>query len=247
MLRAVIVDDEPHVREAMVELLNQFCTCVKVAGTAGDVSMAIDVISDSKPDIVFLDIEMPGRNGFELLAAFSPIPFQVVFVTAYDRYAIRAIKLSALDYLLKPVNPLELQAAVAKAVAATATPATPAQIELMNDPARGGPPTRVVVPTEKGFVVVSVEDIIRCRSDSNYSRLYLKDGTQVISSRTLGDYEELFLDARFCRVHHSHLINMHHVVGYHKGKGGAVIMSDGSEVEVSVRRRDLFLQNIKRI
>jgi len=252
MLRAVIVDDEPHVREALAELLRQYCSSVEVVGTAADVASGIDVIGATNPDIVFLDIEMPGRNGFELLAAFSPIPFQVVFVTAYDRYAIRAIKLSALDYLLKPVNPLELQAAVAKAIATKGTaamtsPVTPGQIELIGDHPRSGAPTRVVVPTEKGFVVVAVDDIIRIRSESNYSRLYLRDGTQVVSSRTLGEYEELLLDAGFFRVHHSHLINMRHVAGYHKGKGGSVIMSDGSEVEVSVRRRDLFLQNIRKI
>ncbi|MBS1912824.1 MAG: response regulator transcription factor [Bacteroidetes bacterium] len=246
MMHAVVVDDEPHVRSAMVELMNRYCAGVEVVGTADSVASAIEVVRASDPDIVFLDIEMPERNGFELLAAFTPIPFKVVFVTAYDHYAIRAIKLSALDYLLKPVNPFELQAAVAKA-GTMVNGIEPGQIELMNDHAHGRTLSRIVIPTEKGFVVLPVEDIVRCGSASNYTSLHLRDGTHVVSSRTLGDYEELFLDAGFCRVHHSHLINMRHVLRYHKGKGGVVVMSDGSEVEVSTRRRDTFLESIRRI
>ena len=247
MMRAVIVDDERYVRQAMAELLGEYCPGVEVVGTAGSVADAIAVVDASNPDIVFLDIEMPERNGFELLAAYSPIPFHVVFVTAYDRYAIRAIKLCALDYLLKPVDPVELRGAVAKAVSASVPAIVAAQVDLMKDHTSGGMATRVAIPTEEGFHFVPLDDIVRCRSESNYTRLYLRDGTQIVSSRTLGDYEDLFLDAKFYRVHRSHLINMRHALRYHKGKGGVVIMSDGAEVEVSSRRKDTFLESIRKI
>lgn len=246
-MRAVIVDDERHVRQAMAELLNRYCEGVNVVGMADSVSAGIDVVGSCNPDLLFLDIELRERNGFELLAAFSPIPFKVVFVTAYDRYAIRAIKLSALDYLLKPVDPLELRAAVAKAAAAGDRGGISARVALMHEHGADTTITKVAVPTEEGFVFVALDEIIRCRSESNYTRIYLKDGAQIVSSRTLGDYEELFVDAKFFRVHHSHLINMRHAVRYHKGKGGTVAMADGAEVEVSVRRKEAFLESMRRV
>jgi two-component system LytT family response regulator len=244
-LRAVIVDDERRVREAVAELIARHCPGVEMVGMADSVASAIDVVTAAAPDIVLLDIEMPERNGFELLAAFSPLPFKVIFITAYDRYALRAIKLSALDYLLKPVDSLELRAALAKAAAMA--PATVAQIDLMNEYGGGRELERVAIPTEEGFVFVSLEKIVRCGSESNYTRLYLTDGSQILSSRTLGDYEDLLADAGFFRVHHSHMINIGHAVSYRKGKGGSVLMSDGAEIEVSVRRKEGFLERIRRI
>jgi two-component system LytT family response regulator len=246
MMRAVIVDDEQHVRQALAELLDRYCENVDVVGMADSVFAAIDIISSTTPDIVFLDIELPERNGFELLAAFSPIPFKVVFVTAYDHYALRAIKLSALDYLLKPVDPLELRAAVAKASTATGVASMHARLELVKEHIPNGA-TKVAIPTEEGYAFVALDDIVRCRSESNYTRIYLRGGAQLLSSRTLGDYEELFIDAKFYRVHHSHLINMRHAVRYHKGKGGVVVMADGAEVEVSVRRKEGFLERMRRV
>jgi two-component system LytT family response regulator len=247
MIRAVIVDDERHVRQAMAELIGRYCADVDVVGLADSVPSAIDVIGANNPDIVFLDIEMPEHNGFELLAAFAPVPFKVVVVTAYDRYAIRAIKLSALDYLLKPVDPFELRAAVVKAASASTNAPVPDQIELMREHAADRSLTKVAIPTEDGFVFVALGDIVRCRSESNYTRIHLAGGGQLLSSRTLGDFEGLLCDSEFFRVHNSHLINMRHALRYHKGKGGVVVMSDGAEVEVSVRRKDAFIRSIKRI
>ncbi len=243
-LRGVIVDDERRVREALAELIARYCPDVEVVGMADSVASAIDVVAAVRPDIVLLDIEMPECNGFELLAAFSPLPFKVIFITAYDRYALRAIKLSALDYLLKPVDPMELKAALAKAAAMP--PASRAQVDMVNEYGEHGL-QRVAIPTEEGFIFISLEKIVRCGSESNYTRLYLSDGSHLLSSRTLGDYEELFADAGFFRVHYSHLINMVHAVSYRKGKGGTVVMSDGAEIEVSVRRKEGFLERIRRI
>lgn len=239
----MIVDDERRVRESIAELIVRYCPGLEVVGMADSVACAITVVSEARPDIVLLDIEMPERNGFELLAAFSPLPFKVIFITAYDRYALRAIKLSALDYLLKPVDPMELKAALAKA--AVSAPILPAQADMMTASAEREL-QRVAIPTEEGFVFISLEKIVRCGSESNYTRLYLSDGSQLLSSRTLGEYEDLFADAGFFRVHNSHLINIAHATSYRKGKGGSVMMSDGAEIEVSVRRKEGFLERIRR-
>lgn len=217
-----------------------------MVGAVDSVGAAISMVAELNPDVVLLDIEMPERNGFELLAAFTQVPFRVIFITAYDRYAIRAIKLSALDYLLKPVDPAELKIAIAKAASAV-TPVTMAQIEMVSDSRARKDLERIAIPTEEGFIFISLERIVRCGSESNYTRLYLMDGTQVVSSRTLGEYEELLADAGFFRVHYSHLINIRHAARYRKGKGGVVVMADGAEIEVSTRRKERFLETIRSI
>lgn len=248
MLRSVVVDDERHVRETLVTLIHDYCTGVEVVATAASAHEAREVIALHAPDIVFLDVEMPGGNGFELLGSFSQINFGVIFVTAYDHYAIRAIKLSALDYLLKPVDPSELVRAVAKASASLpAEGAGRRRHVVAREASIAHGHEKIAVPTEEGLVFVVIENLVRCRAEGNYTRLFLADGAQLLSSRTLGDYETLLSESGFFRVHHSHLVNVHHARKYVKGKGGILMMSDGAEVEVSVRRKDAFLESVLRL
>lgn len=242
-VRAVIVDDERQGRKTLAILLRKYCPEVEIVGEADTVVSAIKTINAAKPDLVFLDIEMPAGSGFELLEAFDVVEFEVVFVTAYDSYAIRAIKVSALDYLLKPVNAAELKAAVAKALhPKNGQKDRLQQLHLLKEQVRSPVLDRLALPTEEGFVFIEIQNIIRCNAASNYTVFFLKDSSKIIVSGTLGEYDELLSDNNFFRVHNSHLINMRYVQKYLKGKHGLVVMTDGSEVEVSVRRRDAFLE-----
>lgn len=246
MLRSIVVDDERHVRETLVTLIGEYCTGMEVVADAADVSEALAAIADHKPDVVFLDVEMPGGNGFELLGSFPTRDFGVIFVTAYDRYAIRAIKLSALDYLLKPVDPFELRRSVARAEEWLIGTGRRRPDFVREHPAPAQTTDKLAVPTEEGLVFVPVADIVRCKAEGNYTRLILRDGGHLVSSRTLGDYEELLAGDGFFRVHHSHLVNLEHARKYVRGKGGVLLMSDGAQVDVSVRRRDAFLDIVTR-
>lgn len=250
MLTTVVVDDERHVRETLVGLLNEYCTDVVVAADASTIADARDAIIRHRPDIVLLDVEMPTGNGFELLGSFERIDFGVIFVTAHDRYALRAIKLSALDYLLKPVDPHELVRAVAKASAhrIAMKPDSAADHAGAEFHERSGSQVdRLAVPTEAGFEFVLLSDVVRCRAEGNYTSIHLIDGRRLVSSRTLGDFDAILTRCGFLRVHHSHIVNLDRVRRYTKGRGGTLVMSDGAEVEVSVRRKEAFLEAIVRL
>jgi two-component system LytT family response regulator len=246
MLSATIVDDEPYSCEALATLLERYCPDVKVLDICFSAATALQSIRERKPQILFLDIEMPFLNGFELLEKLPEIDFELIFTTSYDQYAIKAIRFSALDYLLKPIDIEELQAAVKKAVESVKHP-LPQQIavllEKFSHPSASV--NKIAIPTMEGLQMISIENIISCASDRNYTILFLKNKQKIIASRTLKDIEEMLEDYSFARVHHSYLVNLNEVEKYIKGEGGYLLMSDTTTVDVSRSRKETLLKKLQ--
>jgi two-component system LytT family response regulator len=245
MIKAILVDDEIHGLETLSILLADYCPDVKVMEKCSSAKKALEAINNLKPDLVFLDIEMPIMNGFELLEQFEQIPFSVIFTTSYDQYAIKAIRFSALDYLLKPVDPKELIAAVNKVNNKKHTPTNEQLQMLMNQlQHKESKFTKIAVPTTEGFELIPADNVIRCEADDNYTHLYLKNKTKIIASRTLKEMEEQLKDfPYFIRVHHSYIVNLNEVVKYVRGEGGYLVMTDESTVNVSRSRKESLLKH----
>ena len=244
MIKAILVDDELHGLETLNILLTDYCPDVKVMEKCPSAKKALEAIDKLKPDLVFLDIEMPVMNGFELLEQFDQIPFSVIFTTSYDQYAIKAIRFSALDYLLKPVDPKELIAAVNKVNNKKQTP-TNEQLQMLMHQLQHKESkfTKLAVPTSEGFELIPADNVIRCEADDNYTHLYLKNKTKIIASRTLKEMEEQLKEfSYFIRVHHSYIVNLNEVVKYVRGEGGYLVMTDESTVNVSRSRKEALLK-----
>ncbi|MBS1622393.1 MAG: response regulator transcription factor [Bacteroidetes bacterium] len=242
-MRAIIVDDEILVAQNLNLLLNRYCPEVQVLGMVHSASEAEKLIRAEEPDLVFLDVEMPGGNGFDLLRRFSQIRFGIIFVTAFDHYAVQAIKFSAIDYLLKPIDINELRAAVAKAQEQRKSRSINQSLNiLLHNMAQ--PATRLQklsLPTLDGMTFISINDIVYCQSDGNYTLFFLDNGDKLLITRQIGVYEELLPEPLFCRIHRQYIINVNKVTRYVKGRGGHVVMSDGQEIDVAVRKKDDFL------
>ena len=245
MITAIIVDDEPYCCETLALLLERDCPGVRILDVCYSAETALQSITEKAPTLLFLDIEMPHLNGFELLERIAEVNFQVIFTTSYDQYAIKAIRLSALDYLLKPIDPEELQKAVQKVAQNLKTTPAP-QIELLLEQLRYPTVARkIAIPTMEGLQMIPVDSIIYCSSDSNYSVLLLKNKKKLIVSRTLKEMEGLLHNHSFLRVHHSYLVNLDEVHKYVKGKGGHLVMSDDSIVDVSSSRKEALLKKLQ--
>src|SRR5258706_4226946 len=208
MNKAIIIEDEMHCRKTLNIMLKEYCSDLKVLELCDNGEAGVEAIKKLKPDLVFLDIEMPCMNGFEMLEQFSEIPFAVIFTTGYDQYAIKAIRFSALDYLLKPIDPKELVTAVHKVQVQKTFPFAE-QFRMLIDQVqnRGKQFTRVAVPTFEGFELIPVDQIIRCEAHSNYTHLFLKNNARIVACRTLKEVEEQLHDFNyFLRVHHSSIV-----------------------------------------
>lgn len=203
-------------------------------------------IKQLKPQLVFLDVEIGDKTGFDLLKQFPSINFEVIFTTGYDKYAVEAFKFSAIDYLLKPVDEDDLNNAINKLQEKISIQETAKKFETLfyNLHAGNHASKKICVPVVNGIEFIAVNEIIRCESLVNYTTIFLKDKQKLTVSKTLKEFEELLTDYNFFRIHKSHLINLDYIKSYHKGTGGSVIMSDGSEVEVSIRRKDDFLKRL---
>lgn len=246
-IQAIIIDDEAGNRENLQNLLKRHCTNVSVTGTAASAIEGIDAIEHHRPDLVFLDIEMPNGNGFDLLESLPKIDFEVIFVTAFDHYAIKAIKFCALDYLLKPIDLLELKVAVQKVGEKMANARKNEKMEVFMQNRRNPQAVKkIALPTADKVDFVSVNEILRCQAESNYTHIFLTNGQKILVSRTLKEYEELLADFNFLRVHQSHLINVAEVKTYVKRDGGYIVMSDESEVTVSRQKKDTLLERLAR-
>ncbi len=251
-LNAVIVDDEQKNREALERMLSEFCPNVAVKGKAESVLAASKVILEQNPDIVFLDIEMPGGDGFQLLEIFSDPSFDVVFTTAHADYALQALKMAAVDYLLKPINLKELIAAIEKSTKKRIKKASNGssnmqQFELLRDIKSGDGYDfdKIALPTADGIDFYKINDIVRCEADRAYCCFYTVEGKKIIVSKALKEYEDLLLECNFYRIHKSHMVNLKYIDKYVRGKGGYVILADGSEVAVSVRRKEGLMEVLK--
>lgn len=227
MIRAVIIDDEKLARDVISNYLQDYCPDVEVVATASSLKTAWSAIQKTSPDLVFLDIEMPDGNGFDLLNMFEKIDFKVIFVTAYSEYAIKAFRFSALDYLLKPVKIDELIDAVAR-VRSAKTPGITNEIitSLLNN-IRGNSPKQstLIIPNIKGFEVLRVTDIIMCQADGYCTNFHLSGNRKVVSSKNLKHFDGLLEDQNFLRVHHSYLVNLDHVTGY--TRQGEILLTEG--------------------
>ena len=244
MIKAILVDDEVHCLDTLGLLLEDYCPEVQILDKCTSAEDALDSIEELKPALVFLDIEMPSMNGFEMLEHFPQIPFAVVFTTGYDQYAIRAIHFSALDYLLKPIDPEELVAAVHKVQSQSHLPSLEQFKMLLHQlQHKENEFKKLAIPTSEGFELIPVEQILYCEANNNYSLVFLKNKRKMVACRSLKEVEgQLQHFSFFLRVHYSYLINLNEVTKYVRGEGGYVIMSDGSSVNVARSRKDALMK-----
>lgn len=247
MIKALIIDDEPNAREILGKLLGAYCPEVEIVGMAGTVSDGFMMIQQLKPELLFLDIEMQGETGFDLVQRFQNPLFKVVFVTAYDQYALKAIKFSALDYLMKPVNDVELVNAVQKAKqyiqSTTHLDNLQNLISTLKNPF--DKKNKIAISTQIGIEMVEIDTIIRCEASGSYTTLYLKDQRPIVSSRDLKSFQELLEDYNFFRVHDSHLIAYYHINKVLNEDGGVVITSSNERIPISRRRKSDFQDWLK--
>jgi two-component system LytT family response regulator len=244
MIKALLIDDEVHCLDTLCMLLSDFCPDVHVMEQCMSAKKGLDAIEKLNPELVFLDIEMPFMNGFELLEQFKSIPFSVIFTTSYDQYAIKAIRFSALDYLLKPIDPKELVVAINK-VKAHKSPPSAEQFNMLMEQIQHKEKgfTKIAVPTFDGYELIPIDQVLRCEADDNYSHVFLKNKTKITACRTLKEVEEQLQDFPFfIRVHHSYIVNLNEVTKYVRGEGGYLVMSDGSTVNVSRSRKDSLMK-----
>lgn len=246
MINAIIIDDERHSCDALKMLLGKCCQQVHVTAICYSGEEGIRKINELRPQLVFLDIEMPHMNGFQMLQQLPKIDFEIIFTTSYDQYAITAFKFSALDYLLKPVDREELEKAVQR-VSKKINPPVSQQLEILlqkiNQPAITV--QRIALPTMQGLEFVPVESILHCSSSNNYTEFFLTDKKKLLVSRTLKEVEDMLADHSFLRVHNSYIVNLNAVTRYIKGEGGYLVMTDGSTIDVSRSRKEMLMQRLQ--
>lgn len=242
-LKAIIVEDEEASRETLANYLNRYCPDVSLVATTESVKEGLVAINEHQPDIVFLDVEMPYGNGFDLLDQVKDITFATVFVTAFSNYAIKALNMSASYYILKPVDIDELILAIDKIKEEKQQDKHHFYSKILaeNLNTMDKLEHKIVLPLMNGFEVIRVKEVIRIQANDNFSDFHMLDGSRKVICRTLKHYEDLLSDFNFLRVHKSHLVNLHYVRRYIKGKGGQLVMSDDSEVEVSQAKKKQLL------
>lgn len=248
MIKAVIIDDEKNALEVLEMQLHQFCKEVSVIATCNGGKEGVKAIKELQPDLVFLDIEMPHINGFDVLDQTKNLNYKVIFTTAYDQFAIKAFKFSAIDYLLKPIDFVDLQNAVEKAQKETQNHNLEDKIKLLVEqyyPQKNR--QKVALPVGNMLEFFDVDEIIRVESDSNYSHIFLANQKKITLSKTLKDVEENIKGEPFFRVHQSHLINTNHVEKAVKGENAYVVMKDGTTITVSRNRKEEFFELFRRI
>lgn len=241
-IKSVIVEDEPSAREALRAYLTKYCPQVEVIGEAHNAKQAIEVVHELKPQLVFLDVELPFGNAFDILDGCADLKFETIFVTAFSQYSLRALNQSAAYYLLKPVNIEELIVAVDVATKEIEKNQyfDRNSIIVRNFKEQQPEKRQVILPTVEGFEVVKMDEIIRLQGNGNFTDIYLKDGSKKMACRFLKHYDEN-LTYPFVRVHRSHIINVECVKSYHKNSGGSVILSDNSEVDISANYKENFM------
>jgi two-component system LytT family response regulator len=243
MINYILVDDEAKNTRALREMLEDSCPDTLFAGTATNIKEAEKLIREIQPDLVFLDIQMPHGDAFDLLDRLLPVKFEVIFVTAFDNYSLKAFRYCALDYLLKPVDTEELVTAVQKASERLRLKNTSRQLNALLSNLRQPEASfhKLAIPNMENLVFISVDDIMRCEARGGCTVFFMKDSKEITSTKTLGEYEELLPQGIFFRVHHSHIVNLFCIRKYHKGRGGYIEMEDRVMIEVSTRRKNEFL------
>lgn len=248
-ISAVIIDDEADAREALRMAIERYCPDVSIVSVCSSPEEGIDAVRVLSPNLVFLDVQMPRMSGFDVLQSVSPGSFEVIFVSAYDKYAVKAIKFSALDYLLKPIDVDDLCQAVKKATERIHHKEFPFRyMSLLNNvQRRSGRISRLAVPSLEGIDFFDIEEIVFCKAEGNYTTIILNHKPHKVVSKNLKDFENMLSESGFCRVHHSYLINIAHVQKYVKGEGGYVIMTGGEKVDISRRKKEEFLKLLDKV
>lgn len=240
MLRTILIDDEPDNVRLLALQLERHCPQVDVVAQVTTAEEGLRDIRTLRPDLVFLDIEMPRMNGFQLLEQLEEIPFALVFVTAYDQFALKAFRFSALDYLLKPVDLAELQSAVRKAERRQHP--DPRQLELLRSQYRGTPPSKIAVPQQNGVTFVELNEIIYAEADSNYTKLILSNGRSHLLTKTLREVQEVLEARNFLRVHRQYLVNLDHIKRYVRGEGMYLVLSNDASIPVARNQKDRLVE-----
>jgi two-component system, LytTR family, response regulator len=243
-MKAILIDDEKYATELLDLKLCKLNMDVQVLAKFNQPEAAVEFIRQTPFDVLFLDIEMPRMNGFELLEAVPGLPFEVIFTTAYDQYAIRAFRFSALNYLLKPVQETELREAVQLWQQRKIRQLQPAQYALFQEyyrPPADASPARIALPTHEGHEIVEIADIVRCEADASYTHIYRPAKPSLLICRTLKEVSMALETSGFVRVHHSHLINPAYLQKIVRQEGGYLLLSDGAQVPVTKQKRDLLL------
>lgn len=250
IIKTVLVDDEPRARESLRVIFERFFPEVQILGEASGVDEAFNTISELKPNVVFLDIKMPDGSGFDLLKRFSSINFKVVFVTAFEEHALEAIKFSAFDYVLKPLNTNELRTVIAK-LNENLSENDDLTIKLnaifANMEASNQEKKKIVLKTAESIHLVPIQSIVRCEADCNYTKVYIDNQPKLMISKPLKHFEDMLQEYAFIRVHQSHLVNLNHVIRVDKIDGGVIVLSDGASVPISVRKREQLLKLLEGI
>ncbi|MEO6228804.1 MAG: LytTR family DNA-binding domain-containing protein [Ferruginibacter sp.] len=247
MIEAIIIDDELNNINSLQNLLTKFCPQINITGTATNAKTGFELIKKINPQLAFLDIEMPFGNAFDLLNRLQEIRFEIIFVTAFDQYAIKAFKYAAIDYLLKPINIDELIKAVDKVKAHIDNKNTNEKVTTLLhniDPNKINNP-KIAIAELNGVTFIYMDTIVRMEAQKNYTVVYVNGGTKIMATKNLGSFEEFLPEKQFCRIHHSHIVNLAFIKKYNNGRGGHIEMEDGTEIEVSVRKRDSFLERFK--
>jgi two-component system, LytTR family, response regulator len=246
MLRAIIIDDEPKGRSILQQLLASHAPQLNIVGIAATADEGLKIIDSHKPDVVFLDVEMPGKSGFDLLRELSSIDFKVVFVSAHNHYSLKAIKFHAFDYLLKPIDLDELQQTIEKLLKAAPGNTAEQLSELLTASKPGNTELgKIAIPSLSSIDLINVDDILYCEASANNTLVFLVNNKKIVATKNLKEYEDLLNHHRFFRIHHAYLVNLKHVAKYIKGEGGSVILSNQKELEVSRRKKQEFLNALQ--
>jgi two-component system LytT family response regulator len=250
MIKAIIIDDEQHCIDRLKNLMvNYLSNEVSIIGSYNNIDDAYKGIIALQPDLVFLDVQINHETGFDLLRKLPIISFDVIFTTAFEQYAIKAFKFSAADYLLKPIDVDDLKDSVKRIKEGESKASKNENLNLLiaNIKNIQHHTKKITVPTLNGLEFLTIQDILHCKSDVNYTTIFMKDKTKLMVAKTLKEFEGILSNYNFFRVHNSHLVNLNYIKSYHKGKGGYLILEDNTEIEVSTRRKDDFLQRLAEI
>ncbi|MEO6550327.1 MAG: LytTR family DNA-binding domain-containing protein [Ferruginibacter sp.] len=245
LIKAILIDDELSSLQNLRQKLDEFCPDLQVIAMAQKPEEAMLLIKHHKPDVIFLDIEMPKMSGFRMLDELGDCNFEIIFTTAYNHYAIDAIRISAFDYLMKPIAIKDLQTAVDR-LSKMRTLQTKEKIDILKSSMseKKSQDDKIAIPTSEGLEFIPIRNILHIESSSNYSKIYFKEAKPLVVTKLLKDFEDMLLPYRFYRIHNSHLINLNYIKKYVKAQGGQVIMQDGTTIDVARRKKEEFLKMI---
>ncbi|HRS53766.1 MAG TPA: LytTR family DNA-binding domain-containing protein [Bacteroidales bacterium] len=248
LIPAIIVDDEQKSLDTLKNLIGKYCEDIQVIGTAKNVKEAISTIQNTDPKLVFLDISLPDGDGFEVLEKTKTKKYEVIFTTAYNQYAVKAFEMSALHYFIKPIDDNDLISAVEryKKLREQGEITNTERIDIFKEIIKKRP-ERIILPTMEGFSVINIDEIIRCEADNNYTLFHLTNNRKILVSKTLSNFEKMLSDLNFCRVHSKHLVNLNFVKQYVKGRGGYLMLTDGTHINVSEAKKSEFIKKLKNV